>query len=67
MSGKTGHPSKTDLRRGLFTKTETPPRTASAPAASRGAVSAAEQALLLDLTPIAAPEKLSAQRVKAAE
>lgn len=59
MSGKTRHLSKTDLRRGLFTKTEKPPPVASAPApaAFPAATSAAEQALLFDLVPPEAAPK----------
>lgn len=70
MPGKTRHLSKTDLRRGLFTKVEAPPAPApeivpkQAPAHSAlpAATSSDEQALLFDLTPLdPAPKK----RVKA--
>lgn len=67
MPGKTRHLSKTDLRRGLFTKVEAPPAPApeivpkQAPALP-AATSSDEQALLFDLTPLdPAPKK----RVKA--
>ena len=49
MPGKTRHLSKTDLRRGLFTKAASPP--APGPATRPGAISADEQALLFDLAP----------------
>ena len=61
MPGKTRHLSKTDLRRGLFTKAKTPPATVPEPATTvspGAATSAAEQALLFDLAPFdAAPQK----------
>ncbi len=44
MAGKPKQLSKTDLRRGLYTKPE------AAPAVFPGATSADEQALLFDLT-----------------
>ena len=52
MAGKTKHLSKTDLRRGLFTKPAAAPApepAASAPVARPEPTSAAEQALLFDL------------------
>ena len=49
MPGKTRHLSKTDLRRGLFTKAPSP--SAPDPATRPGAISADEQALLFDLAP----------------
>ncbi len=68
MPGKTKHLSKTDLRRGLFTKAGSPPAPepiAQPPpvrSALPAAISSDEQALLFDLSPLdTAPKK----RVKA--
>ena len=64
MSGKTRQLSKTDLRRGLFTKPEAP--STPAPAAFPGATSADEQALLFDLAALdSVPKKLPVNKVKA--
>ena len=63
MPGKTRHLSKTDLRRGLFTKTEAPP--AAALPALPGATSPDEQALLFDLAPT--PQTRAAKSVKASQ
>ena len=68
MPGKTRHLSKTDLRRGLFTKTAAPPA-AAPPAAALPALPAAtspdEQALLFDLAPT--PQTRAAKSVKASQ
>ena len=68
MPGKTRHLSKTDLRRGLFTKSAAPPASAATPVALPGATSADEQALLFDLPPLDALAKTrSGKSVNAAE
>ena len=63
MPGKTRHLSKTDLRRGLFTKTAAPP--AAALPALPAATSPDEQALLFDLAPT--PQTRAAKSVKASQ
>ena len=63
MPGKTRHLANTDLRRGLFTKTEAPP--AAARPALPGAISADEQALLFDLAP--APPARAAKNAPASQ
>ena len=66
MPGKTRHLSKTDLRRGLFTKAPSAP--APDPAARPDATSADEQALLFDLAPSDAALKTHlAKSVKACQ
>ena len=53
MPGKTRHLSKTDLRRGHFTKAGSPPAPDRATRTARpDATSVDEQALLFDLAPI---------------
>lgn len=51
MADKTTHLSKTDLRRGLFTKAKATPAPAQPSTAFPSATSAAEQDLLFDLPP----------------
>ncbi len=64
MAAPTPHLSKTDLRRGLFTKPAAAPAPAPAPTPKTfpAATSPEEQALLFDLAPFASPAKTRAPK-----